>query len=111
METKNFDMEINSEGLLSNADEMEKIGKNIEDIFSRVDTIMKKLHNSDTWKGDANEAFYEKYQKLYDYFPRINNGIKKYVKYLRVTSDNYSNAELLINNDVDSNIVSLDVNS
>lgn len=111
LEMKKLSIEINSDALEENAAEIELIGKNIEDIFERVDSIMERLYDSDTWSGETNESFYNRYLQLKTYFPKINSGIQKYVKYIRTTSGNYKNAELIINNDVDSNIVSLDVNS
>ena len=111
METRNLNIEINSDALIDNAIEMEKVGENIEVIFNNINDIMKKIHNSDIWKGQTNDAFFDKYLELYKYFPKINNGIKKCAKFIKITGNNYANAETIINNDVDENIVSLDVNS
>ncbi len=111
LEMKNLSIEINSEALIDNAIEMEKVGENIEEIFNNINDIMRKLHNSDVWKGETNDAFFDKYLELYEYFPKINSGIKKCAKFIKITSNNYTNAEVIINNDVDENIVSLDVNS
>lgn len=107
---KNSNIKIKSDDLKSCATKIESIGKNIEEIFNRVDEIMTSVYDSDVWKGETNEAYYNRYLELKKYFPKVNKGIVSYAKFLNVTSENYINEESKINSDINSNIDSLNVN-
>ena len=111
METKNLNIEINNEALNECASNIEEIGKRIEEIFKNVDDIMISVHNTDVWKGDTNEEYYNRYLELKKYFPKVNNGIKTYSKFLKDTSSNYNEGENKINSSINDNENSLDVNS
>jgi uncharacterized protein YukE len=111
LETKNLNIKINSESLNECAAELETIGKRIEDIFKNVDDIMSTIHDSDIWKGDTNEGFYNRYLELKKYFPKVNKGINTYANFLQETSSNYNEGEKQINSNISDNENSLDVNS
>ena len=111
METKNLNVKINSDALNDCANEIETIGKRIEEIFKRVDELMTSVYDTDAWKGDTNKAYHNRYLELKKYFPKVNNGIKSYANFLKLTSENYETGESIINNSIEDNTYSLDVNS
>ncbi len=108
---KNLNVEINSEELESCSNEMIEVNKRIEQIFNRVEKIISEVHNTDNWKGDTCEAYYSRFQELKEYFPKVNNGIENFARFLNVTSSNYTKAESTINKSIDTNKDKLDVNS
>ena len=110
MEATNLSLEINSEKLENATLKIEETSKKIEELFNKIDKSMKELYNSETWSGEANDAYYKRYQELSAYFPKINNGLATYVSFLRTTNDNYVRAERSLGNQVDSNEVELNVN-
>lgn len=110
METKNLNIEINSESLNDCANKIDSINTRIEDIFNNIDSIMNNVNNNDNWKGDTSIKYHERYLELKEYFPKINNGLKTYANFLRTTSGNYSSTENKINSDIDTNSENLTVN-
>ena len=110
METKNLNVEINSGSLESCANRIDTINGRIEEIFNNIDTIMSNVNNNDNWKGDTSKEYHERYLLLKEYFPKINNGLENYSKFLRTTANNYETAENKINSNIDVNTDNLTVN-
>ncbi len=110
METTNLNLEINSAALEAVTNKIEATSNKIEEIFNKIDNTMKELYNSETWSGDANDAYYKRYQELSAFFPKINTGLDTYISFLRTTNENFVNAENSINRQVDTNEVELNVN-
>ena len=110
METKNLNIEMNSESLNDCAIKIDNINTRIEEIFNNIDSIMMNVNNNDNWKGDTSRDYHDRYLLLKEYFPKINNGLKVYANFLRTTSSNYSNTENKINSNIDTNIDNLTVN-
>lgn len=108
---KNLNVEINSEKIENCALKINEVGKNIEQIFKQIDTIMEEIHNENNWQGDTCDAYYNRYLELKEYFPKVNNGINNISEFLYTTSNNYKDAEKTINASVDSNLNNLNVNS
>ena len=110
METKNLNIEMNSESVNDCASKIENINTRIEDIFNNIDTIMSNVNNNDNWKGDTSRDYHDRYLLLKEYFPKINNGLRTYANFLRTTAGNYSSTENKINSNVDTNLENLTVN-
>ena len=89
---------------------MDKINKEIENIFNNVDNVMNNIDNNDIWQGDTRLEYHNRYLELKKYFPKIINGIDIYSNFLRTTAQNYENEENQINNAIDSNIDNLNIN-
>ena len=106
----NSNLEINSVELENATLKIEETSKKIAELFNEIDNSMKELYNSETWSGDANDTYYKRYQKLSEYFPKINNGLATYVSFLRTTNDNYVRAEKSLGNQIDTNEAELNVN-
>ncbi len=106
----NKNLSIDSKGLDSATDEMEKCVNEIKDLFERCNNTFKSMHNSDLWSGEANDSFYNRYNELSSIFPKVNEGLDIYIKFLRITSGNYQDGENKINNNIDTNDIKLNVN-
>ncbi len=89
---------------------MENEIKNIEALFTKIENDMKSFHGNEIWYGDANEAYFNRFLMLKNFFPKVNMSLYNFVNYLKVTNENYINAENSINKDVDTNEIELNVN-
>ena len=103
-------MKINSEEFEKIIEEFEIASSNIEEIFKRIDNTMSGLHNNDVWQGLANESYYNRCKTLNLLFPKVNNTLDNYIKFLNTTLDNYVRQENIINQSADNNSTNLDVN-
>lgn len=103
-------LSVNSKALNEAIIEMEKIDKNIEELFTKIESTMRSFHDNDIWSGNTNEAYYNRFLELQQYFPKINTSLSIFVKFLRITNSNYESAEQSINNDIDKNEINLTVN-
>lgn len=101
---------IDSNGLNDAIIKIEKANKNIEEIFARVQNTMKSMYNNEIWSGNTNEAMYNRFIEFEKFFPKMNVSLANFTKFLRITNENYLNAENTINNDIDKNIENLNVN-
>ena len=110
LEKTNLNLGINSELLNDAILKMENSNKRIEEILANIDNTVKSLYNNDIWSGNTNEAYYERFEELKAIFPNINTSLTNLVKYLKVTNENYINAENSINNNIDTNNTNLNVN-
>lgn len=91
--------------------ELEQKTKELEDLYKDMNLKLKVLDGTtNTWKGKAQEAFYEHYTRVSAHFPDIIDQLNAYVLFLAETTDTYNNRDQEINTDVDNNEDKIDVN-
>lgn len=110
MENMNKDVKIDGKNFEMVLNKMNSLNKDIKELLDSIDLDMKNLHNSNVWSGDANDAYYRRYEELSKLFPIFNEGLSIYCKYLRSTLDNYTNFDYSTGNDIDRNISNFNVN-
>ena len=86
--------------------------KKLEELYRELDNKMEVLNGSDnTWKGKAQEAFYEHYTGVSAHFPDIIDQLNSYVLFLAETIENYEKRDKDMNTDIDNNEDNLSINS
>ena len=99
-------------------DALDLINFSIEEKTRALDNIYKELDNKlaildgqdQTWKGKAQEAFYEHYTGVSSHFPDIIDQLNSYVLFLAETIENYEKRDQAMDKDIDDNKNNLDVN-
>ena len=89
---------------------MKDTKNSIEELFKKIDQTFNKFHNNDIWTGIANESYFKRYQTLNLIFPKVNETLDNYIKFLETTLENYKKLESTINESVDTNADTLNVN-
>ena len=88
----------------------EKINE-LEELYNNMDNKLKVLDGTtDTWKGKAQEAFYDHYTRVSSHFPDIIDQLKAYSLFLAQTVEEYHEREESILNDEEKNTDRLDIN-
>lgn len=102
---------MNSDTLdLINFDLVEKT-KELEDLYKEMNDKLKILDGTNmTWKGKAQEAFYDHYTRVSAHFPDIIDQLNSYTLFLAETIETYNNRDEDMNTDVDNNDERLDLN-
>lgn len=91
--------------------ELEQKTKELEDLYNDMNLKLKVLDGTNnTWKGKAQEAFYEHYTRVSAHFPDIIDQLNSYVLFLAETTDTYNTRDEDINTDIDNNEDKIDVN-
>lgn len=91
--TMEFEKEINS---------LQSSLSRIKDIFQKENVNMNKIDNTDIWSGKTQQSITEKYDELKENFPVIEESLENYIKFLRLTLENYKNTEIKINTNIDN---------
>lgn len=99
--TMEFEKEINS---------LQSSLSRIKDIFQKENVNMNKIDNTDIWSGKTQQSITEKYDELKENFPVIEESLENYIKFLRLTLENYKNTEIKINTNIDNVQKKLNVN-
>lgn len=101
---------MNSSAVEEIAIKMEKTGEKIKEIFDNVDLLMNNVNDNDNWYGQTNEAYYNRYLKLKEYFPKVLEGIDIYSAFLNNVGVNYEDKENDLNRNIEFNDDNLNVN-
>ena len=91
--------------------EIEKREKRIEEIFNETNANMETINDTEIWTGLAQKEFSRKYGQLASNYEAIQESIKTYVKVIRQAVEDYKEMDLQRSKDVETNNVTLDVNS
>ena len=100
---------MNSNAVKEIAVKIEKTGERIKEIFDNVDLLMNNVYNNENWQGQTNTAYYERYLKLKEYFPKVLEGINTYSVFLNDAGVNYEDKENDLNRNVEFNDDNLNV--
>lgn len=84
---------ISYEGLRSDATSIETNATNMKKALDAADTEMKKINSDDSWKSDAANEMYNKFQTLAKRFSEFENAVKSYAKFLKETANAYEAAD------------------
>ena len=88
----------------------EKI-KELDELYKNLDNKLKILDGTtDSWKGKAQEAFYDHYTRVSSHFPDVIDQLKSYSLFLAQTVEEYHEREESILNDEEKNTDKLDMN-
>ena len=83
---------------------------NIEDIFNNQNNNFNSIDGTDIWQGDTQRVISSKYDELSQNFTPIVDTLRDYIKYLKITINNYKNLENKIDKSIDENLENLNVN-
>lgn len=83
---------------------------NIEDIFNNQNNNFKTIDGTESWKGDTQRVISSKYSDLSKNYNPIVDTLRNYIKYLKITINNYKNLENEINKAANENEDNLNVN-
>jgi len=104
--------------IIKDSAKFEEIINNIEAALPTIQNAFQSQRNnsegikgSDTWKGESQEALYEKYNLLEQNFTPIEESIALYIKFLRKTLEDYEALESSLNAKAEENSDQLNVNS
>ncbi len=90
---------------------IEEKTRELENIYKELDDKLKILNGQDpTWKGKAQETFYDYYIRVSAHYPDVVDQLNSYVLFLAETIENYNKRDKDISGDVDKNEDNLDVN-
>ena len=81
----------------------------LEDLFNAEQIGMKRIDESDTWKGNVQKKTYEKYEQLSKCYSPVVESLGNYLAFLQNTIDSYEKVEREINNYANDE-TNLDVN-
>lgn len=82
----------------------------IEDVFRNQNNYYQSINHTDAWSGETQQVISDKYDELSKNYDSINESLRNYIKYLKITVSNYKNFETLANKSVDENEIELNVN-
>lgn len=90
---------------------LEEQTKKLEQLYKELDMKLEELDGTDqTWKGKAQETFYNHYTGVSAHFPDVVDQFNSYVLFLAETIENYNNRNKDISEDIDKNEDNLSVN-
>jgi uncharacterized protein YukE len=88
----------------------EKI-KELETLYTDMNNKLKILDGTDdTWRGKAQETFYDHYTRVSAHFPDVIDQLNAYSLFLAETIETYNNRDKDIDEDIDNNEDKIDVN-
>ncbi len=104
---------------ITSIQEFDDITNNLNDSLNRIrllfdeegKSISMLFENPNSWSGKAKESAKEKYTDLSSMYPSITESLENFVRFLVTTSVKYKQFETSVNNDIETNISNLDVNS
>lgn len=82
----------------------------IEDVFRNQNNYYKSIDHTDAWSGETQGVISDKYNELSQNYDSINESLRNYIKYLKITVSNYKNFENLVDKSVNENENELNVN-
>jgi hypothetical protein len=87
---------------------LNRINDNFSEEQAGVNSV---LGNSNSWSGRAQTKAQEKYTEITNMYPSIIASLTNFINFLQDTSNNYKEFEKEINDNIEQNLDSLNVNS
>lgn len=104
-------LDIDTVKLESIVTKLESNQKLVKEIFDNINKKMELCNGTDEiWKGKTQEKVYESYKSISEKFPEINSELEKYNNFLKATIENYKIEDKSIDNLINTNSDSLDIN-
>ena len=91
-------------------DELENIIPDFESVFANQNKNFNMIDGTDTYRGECQEVLSQKYNDFKKNYDSIDETLINYVKYLKITLENYRNYEREINKSIDLNENGLNIN-
>ena len=89
--------------------ELERTLPDIEDVFKYQDKNFKMIDGTDSWKGSTQMVISDKYLELKKNYEPINESLRNYIKYLKITVENYKKYEHMVDKSVNENDDNLNI--
>lgn len=97
---------------------LDMINFNLEEKIKELETLYKEMNQklkvldgtNDTWKGKAQETFYDYYTRVSSHFPDVIDQLNAYSLFLAQTVEEYNEREEAILSDEEKNTENLDMN-
>lgn len=83
---------------------------NIKSIFDSQSANYERINETDAWSGKTQQIIYQKYRDLTKNYEPILNSLNNYVKFLKITIENYKNYETSLNSSIEDNEENLKAN-
>ena len=106
-----------SKTTIKNTDEFEKIIKKLEwtipaleDAFELQNRNFRMIDGTDNYRGKCQRAISEKYTQVKGNYESIDEALINYIKFLKLTLNNYKKYEETLNKSIDENVENLNVN-
>ena len=90
--------------------DLEKTIPVIEDTFIGENSNFDTKDGTDSWSGKTQEVISEKYELLKENYDPIILTLKNYIKFLKITVENYKKFENTVSDTIEKNEDNLDVN-
>jgi len=90
--------------------DLERIALQINDSFKNQDKNFSLIDGTDIYSGECQRVITDKYNETRKNYENIEEAIINYIKFLKITLENYKNQEQTFNSDIVKNIDNLDVN-
>lgn len=84
-------IQVTPELLTSKANELRNLRSQHDEIMSRMNSLITSLH--EVWRGDAQEAFVEKYESMQATFNSFSELIEEYAKLMNNASNKLYDAD------------------
>ena len=82
----------------------------IENSFTQQDRNFSMIDGTDNYRGSCQEVISGKYKDVRKNYESIQETLINYVKFLKITLQNYKNYENSLNETIDNNLENLNVN-
>ncbi len=91
-------------------EELEGTVPEIADSFKLQNRNFSMINGTDTYKGKCQSVISEKYDLFKNNYESINEALTNYIKYLKITLENYKEYERTLNKTIEENLDNLNVN-
>lgn len=106
-----------SKTIIKDASSFEAIINNLEDslktiyeIFERQDGNFNQMNDKEVWDDDIETIMFDKYKTLSKNYQPICESLTNYIKFLKITLENYKVFESQMNKNIENNLDNLNVN-
>lgn len=90
--------------------ELESSFPEFEELFRMQNDNYNTINGTDVWKSDTQEVVSSKYVELSKNYEPIKETLMNYIKYLKITVENYKNFESTVDSSIEQNLDNLNVN-
>ncbi len=89
---------------------LEKSVQRINDVFTDENNNIEQINNTKCWSGKTEETVYGKYRELTNNYEPIKEALTNYVKFLKITLENYKQYEAMLDRQLEENSENMNVN-
>ena len=81
-----------------------------DDSFRLQNRNFSMIDGTDNYRGECQSVISEKYNEFTNNYEPIEEALRNYIKFLKITIENYENQEKTFNESIDNNLENLNVN-